>query len=233
MAKMESNKAIQGVIVLVLFSQVALSVLILRHLKVNEKLLDQINQELLQTVTSGEISVPPFVDVSIDDDPWLGTVGAPLTLVEFSDYECPACAEASLLVQEIMADYEEQIRFVYRDFPLENIHPHAFRAAEAANCAGEQGQYWEMHAILFANQGKLDDNNLLNFALDLNLNVEQFTNCLEQGVVAKEVNHDIEEGIQYQVYSTPTFFVNGRRVVGADPIALRAAIEQILGKEGN
>ena len=193
--------------------------------------LNKLEQRILVGLSNqGEAPTdPPIVDnVSIDDDPRMGTDGAVITIVEFGDYECPFCAEASKSINEIMSEYKGKVLFVYRDFPLEQIHPNAFQAAEAANCAGQENAYWKMHDLLFANNTQLDINSLRKYANELGLNMEQFNSCLDSHKFGDEIRHDVEDGLKYQVSSTPTFFINGHRVVGASLEQLKATIDILI-----
>lgn len=195
--------------------------------------LNRVEQILIEsTNNSNQGSLPVFVGtVSEDDDPARGSPSASVVVVEFSDYECPFCKEAQSGIQDILAAYGDRIRFVFRDFPLEHIHPNAFLAAQAAQCAGEQDRYWEMHDALFQNQDALALENLKQYASELGLNRQLFDNCLESGKFAEEVRKDIQDGRSYGVNGTPTFFVNGTRVVGFEQ--LRQNIELELAKKGN
>ena len=224
-----------GIVVLLLL-QVAISLMVVS--RVNR--LDQSIGDLDQSIGDRNTNVlqqpqvnnprPSFVDdVSVDDDPWKGSDDAVVTLIEFADYQCPACAYATGIVENILREYPDQVKFVYRDFPLEHSHPNALIAAEAANCAGEQGKYWEMHDLLFANQLALDGDSLYKYAGSLDLDSDLFVNCLDNHKYREEVNHDFEDGLLYEVNSTPTFFVNGHRVIGANEAELRSKIEEILG----
>lgn len=219
-------------LLVLLFIQVILSALVIKRLNDLDQNIANLTITSQVSAVSNQPEPPPYVEnVSIDDDPYLGTVGAPITIVEFSDYQCPFCADIAPEIEAILNEYEGQIQFVYRDSPLENIHPDAFKAAEAANCAGEQGRYWEMHPILFTNQSALSVENLKTYAIELELDVEQFNTCFDTGKYADEIRHDASDALAYQVNSTPTFFVNGYRVVGASPELLRQAIEDALEKE--
>lgn len=151
-----------------------------------------------------------------------------ISIIESSDYQCPYCAEIAPVIDEILAEYKEKLLFVYRDFPLGTIHPHAFKAAEAANCAGEQSKYWEMHDLLFSNQIALNIDQFKEYATLLELDIPQFNRCLNIGRYENEILHDMQQGREYLVSSTPTFFVNGYRLVGADPQTLRWLINTIL-----
>ncbi|MFQ5887353.1 MAG: PCYCGC motif-containing (lipo)protein [Candidatus Hydrothermarchaeales archaeon] len=168
-------------------------------------------------------TTPPQIQISatslVDDDPSKGPENAPVTIVEFSDFQCPFCASASSTVHKIIDTYGDKVRVVYRDFPLSSIHPHAQKAAEAAECADEQGKFWEFHDMIFANQGNMDVDNLKQFAKDLGLDSKKFDECLDSGKYEAEVKNDMQDGIDAGVTSTPTFFVNDEKVVGAKPFS--------------
>ena len=151
------------------------------------------------------------------DDPVRGRVDAPVELVEFSDFECPYCQRVRETLEALDARYGEQIRFVFKDFPL-SIHPQAFKAAEAANCALEQGRFWEYHDTLFANQDALAVEDLKRYAAALGLNAAEFDTCVDEGKFRDRVQRDMDEGNRYGVSSTPTVFINGRPVIGAVPL---------------
>ena len=172
---------------------------------------------------------PEYVDdVSVDDDPMRGKEDAPVTIVEFSDYECPFCARFASNLDDILKNNEGRIRYVLRDFPLETIHPNAFKAAEAANCAGDQGQYWAMHDVMFANNQQLGIDRLKEYASQLKLDRNQFEECLNNDKYAEEVRNDLMDGQLYQVTGTPTFFINGRRLTGPSLEELQQAIDEAL-----
>ena len=168
-------------------------------------------------------------DVPVDDDPMLGAEDAPITIVEFSDYECPYCRQWHTEVYTQLIDtYGDQIRFVYRDFPLESIHSNANPAAEAANCAYEQGAFWEYHDKLFSNELGLNSEALQEYASQLNLDTDAFQECIESGRYQEEVQSDFEFAANLGVRSTPTFFINGIAVVGAQPFEI---FQQVIERE--
>jgi protein-disulfide isomerase len=148
--------------------------------------------------------------VSADDHP-AGSDDAPLTLVEYGDYECPHCGAAHPIVQEIQRILGPNLRFVFRNFPLSQIHPHAQRSAEAAEAAAAQGEFWGMHDLLFENQDALEDTDLLRYAEALSLDRERFARELSSGVYADRVRRDFRSGVKSGVNGTPTFFINGAR----------------------
>ncbi len=168
-------------------------------------------------------------DVSPDDDPSIGPENAPITIIEFSDYQCPYCRRwAEQVEKQLLDTYGDKVRLVYRDFPLTSIHDQAFAAAEAANCAGEQGKYWEYHDALFAQRYGLGQEAYLKYAKDLGLNLDQFAQCLKEHRYKDEVQADLNEAMQIGVRSTPTFFINGIAVVGAQPFEV---FQSLIDKE--
>jgi protein-disulfide isomerase len=145
------------------------------------------------------------------DDHSSGPEDAPVTLVEYGDYECPHCGAAHPVVQEVRRILGPNLRFVFRHFPLQQIHPHAKRAAEAAEAAGAQGKFWEMHDLLFENQDALEDADLVRYAASLSLDAERFATELSTGVYTPRVRGDFRSGVRSGVNGTPTFFINGAR----------------------
>jgi protein-disulfide isomerase len=152
------------------------------------------------------------------DDPYLGGANAPVTLVEFSDFQCPFCLRVAPTLKELHKTYGDRIRIVWKDFPLTAIHPDAFKAAEAANCAREQGKFWEYHDVLFANQEALDPGSLKDYAANLKLDTATFNQCLDTAKYNERVQDALKMGNGLGVQSTPSTFVNGRLVSGAVPL---------------
>ncbi len=160
-----------------------------------------------------------------------GPEDAPVTLVEYGDYECPSCGEAYPVVREIQARLGRQLRFVYRNFPLATAHPHAERAAEAAEAAGAQGQFWAMHDALFENQDALGDEALVRYAAALGLDESKFVTELAGRAYAGRVREDFMGGVRSGVNGTPTFFINGVRHDGPfDLGTLLGAIEDEIAE---
>ena len=169
-------------------------------------------------------------DIGSIDDPCIGPENAPITIIEFSDFQCAYCARFvdSTLVP-LLETYPDEIRFCYRDFPLDNIHPEARSAAEAAQCAFEQDRFWEFHNGIFRNQTTLSDDLYIELASNINLDVDQFEKCYSSGRFRGRVNEDFSVARDLGVTGTPTFFVNGRPLVGAQPLeAFMAVIESEL-----
>lgn len=148
-----------------------------------------------------------------------GTGG--IEVVEFSDFECPFCGRAEPTLQQIMTEYDGNVKLVYRHYPLPS-HPFAQKAAEASECAADIGgneKFWEYHDKLFANQNALQVPNLKRFASDTGLDSKQFDACLDSGAMASRVSFDENEGRDAGVTGTPTFFINGKKLVGAQPFS--------------
>ena len=181
------------------------------------------------TVVPGE---PSRVEASIDDDPILGDPNAPVTIIEFSDYECPFCARFwSQTLPLIKSEYIDtgKVRLVYRDFPLTSIHPMALPAAEAAECVQEQygdEAYYEYHDVLFANYQFLSVDSMKQWAQELGYDI---SDCLDSGQMRSEVQKDLADGQSYGVTGTPGFIINGKLLSGAQPFpAFQQAIEAEL-----
>lgn len=173
----------------------------------------------------------PFVrKISTDDDPARGATTAPVTIVMFTDFQCPACAATHPALQEVLAEYADKVRFVVRDFPLTQIHANAFKAAEAADAANAQGKFFEYTELLYKNQNSLDSASLKRFAREIGLNQKQFDADLDGGRFAAEIKKDMADGISYGINSTPTVYVNGVQVRRLSVAAFRSAIERALKK---
>jgi protein-disulfide isomerase len=167
------------------------------------------------------------VDVGPDDH-IRGSAEGRLTLVEYGDYECPYCGEAYPIVKEIERTFGNELRSVFRNFPLSEVHPHAFQAAEAAEAAATQGRFWEMHDRLYENQQRLGEEDLLSHAQALELDVERLEAELREHAHEPRIKNDFLSGLRSGVNGTPTFFINGRRHNGSYDLetllgALRAA----------
>ncbi len=168
-------------------------------------------------------------DIPVDDDPTLGPENAPITIIEFSDFECPFCRKFHQeTFDQILQTYPEQIRFVYRDFPLVSIHTNAVSAAEAANRAGDQDVYWDYHDRLFSMEYGLGRDAYIRYATDLGLDLGTFEQCLDNRTYAEEVQADFNFAARLGVRSTPTFFINGIALVGAQPFEV---FQQLIDQE--
>ena len=170
------------------------------------------------------IDAPRYTVTVAPDDPALGTEAAPVTLIEFSDFQCPFCARVMPTLKKIKQTYGDKVRIVWKDFPLTSIHPQAFKAAEAAQCAREQGKFWELHDVLFANQQALLPDDLKKHAAGIGLDVAKFNTCFDASKYGERVQQHMSAGTQLGVSSTPSIFINGRLVSGAQPYEVFAGI---------
>ncbi len=182
----------------------------------------------------GKPALPAVGGDLADDDPATGPKDAKAVIVEFSDFQCPACKAAQPTVDKVLADFKGQVRFVYRDFPLDQgcnaslprqLHPFACRASLAADCANEQGKFWEYHGLLFERQPAFDDANLKKYAGQLGLNQTQFDSCLDTLKYLDEIKKDIADGAALNIQGTPTFFINGRLMENRTYEDFKKAIE--------
>ena len=192
----------------------------------------RLEQELSERLRKGaniqwlvEQPVEPVLAVSVDDDPQRGDKNAAVTIVEFTDFQCPACAAMHPVLDEVLKSYGNKVRLVVRDFPL-NQHEFARKAAEAANAANAQGKFFEYIDVLFKNQKALDVPSLKKYAGDLGLDRARFDAALDRGVYAAEVQKDISDGEMYGVGSTPTIFINGVQLRVLSVAGLREAIDR-------
>ena len=176
---------------------------------------------------------PPRYEVSVDDDPSRGPADAAVTIVEFSDFECPFCSRAVAVVKQIEERYGKNVRVVFRDLPLTQIHQHAAKAAEAASCAHEHGKFWEFHDVLFANQSALGLEDLKKHAAAVGIPAEPFAACLASGKYEDEWKKDSTAAAAAGVTSTPAFLINGRLLTGAQPLtAFVEVIDEELDRAG-
>lgn len=166
-------------------------------------------------------------DLILANSHTVGNAQAKAYLVEFSDFECPACGAAQPTVSAIVNQYKSKMLFVYRHFPL-SIHPFAEKAAEAAEAASAQGKFWEMHDLLFANQDKFSDSEFDVLAKQLNLDMTKFDADMKNGTYANRVNEDITAGTQFGINATPTFFLNGKQLDIASYDDLKNAVDQAV-----
>lgn len=171
--------------------------------------------------------VPPVINVSADNDPARGPATAPVTIVKFTDFQCPSCAAMHPIIEEALKTYGNKVRLVVRDFPL-SVHPNAFKAAEAANAAHAQGKFFEYTALLYQRQKALDLPSLKKYATELGLDRARFDQAVDRGAFADEVRADIQDGELYGVENTPTVFVNGVMLTRLSVEGLREAIDRAL-----
>ena len=157
-----------------------------------------------------------------------GNMDAKIVMIEYSDFQCPYCGAAYPTVKQVVEKYGDKIKFQYRHFPLPS-HGFAQKAAEASECAADQGKFWELHDKMFDNQQRLDTGSLKNYARTVGLNSTAFDNCVDSGVMSSRVSFDKSDGQTAGVSGTPTFFINGKKLVGSQPYsAFESAIEDAL-----
>jgi protein-disulfide isomerase len=204
---------------------------------------DQAQNEAKESLIAELKKSGPAIRVAMDaprttvnvapDDPSQGKADAPVTIVEFSDFQCPFCQRVMPTLKELRGKYGDKVRLVWKDFPLTQIHPQAFVAAQAGNCAREQGKFWEYHDTLFGNQSALQPDNLKKYAADLGLDAAKFNQCLDSSKYEARVQDALAVGGRLGIGSTPTVFVNGRSINGAQPLEVfQSIIDEELARGG-
>jgi len=175
----------------------------------------------------------PRTTVTVNpDDPSEGKADAPVTVVEFSDFQCPFCLRVMPTLKQLRTKYGDKMRLVWKDFPLTQIHPQAFVAAQAGNCAREQGKFWEYHDKLFGNQSALQPDALKKYAADAGLDTAKFNQCLDSSKYEARVQDALAVGSRLGIGSTPTVYVNGRMINGAQPLEVfEAVIDEELARK--
>ena len=171
-------------------------------------------------------AVPKLVLPVSERDHIRGPAQAPVTLAEYGDFECPYCGQAYVVVKDLEQELGALLRVVFRNFPLTTVHPHALEAAEAAESAGAQGRFWEMHDVLFEHQDALELTDLMEYASDLGLDMTRFVRDMTEHAYVDRIREDVLSGARSGVNGTPTFFITGMRHVGSyDFDSLLAAIQ--------
>src|SRR6266550_430135 len=171
---------------------------------------------------------PPRVQVAYDPARLKGSPNARVIVVEFSDFSCPFCREAEGTLGKLLVKYGAKVSLAYQDFPLREAHPHAQSAAEASRCAGEQGRFWEYHDLLFGNASRQSRDDLLENARKLALDEKRFAACMDSGEYRQQVEQDVQVGVRIGLSGTPSFFINGIFLAGAQPAS---AFEKIIDEE--
>jgi len=186
-----------------------------------------------QPTPTAQPTPTPSAGVSADDDPFIGPKDALVTIIEFNDFQCPFCKRfRDETLDQILGTYEGKVKYVLRDFPL-SFHQHAQKAAEASECADDQGKFWDYHDLLFANQNALDVASLKGYAAQLGVDTATFNDCLDTGKHASEVQKDHQDGLAAGVTGTPGFFINDVPVKGAKPFStFQQVIDAALAGEG-
>ena len=175
-------------------------------------------------------SEPDLPPIDLTGSPWTGNKSAPVTIVEFTDFECPFCASVQPTLKQLLEQYPDQIRLVFKNYPL-GFHRNARKAHLAAMCAEEQGKFWPYRYHLFGNQRALKKEDLLRYAESFGLGMEPFERCLEEEKYSGLLQKDYEQGLLLGVRGTPTFFVNGTYFSGAQPLSFfKSVIEAELNR---
>ena len=154
------------------------------------------------------------VTIETTDDPATGAANPLITIVEFGDFQCPYCKEEAPIIIRVVLQYSKEVKLIFRDFPISAVHPDAMGAALAADCAYEQGKFWEYHDLLYQNQDDLSIQNLLVMAKSLGLDFDKFSTCLANRKYENEIQNDLLDGVKLEITGTPTFFINGYKVQG-------------------
>ena len=188
-----------------------------------------VEQQLRAEASDVQIDLePPRTVIEVEaDDPVFGPSSAAVEIIEFSDFQCPFCQRLTDTLEQLKSEHGSDIRLVFKDYPLPN-HAQAFKAAEAGNCANQQGMFWELHDTMFSRQSELGVDDLKRHAGELGMDQAAFDACLDSGRFAEQVNADLTAGQQYGVSSTPTVFINGRAVMGAAPFEM---FDEIIREE--
>jgi protein-disulfide isomerase len=196
--------------------------------------LDALDKAVQQVKAAPAAAARPQVDpnkvypLTVGDSPSKGPADAKVTIVEFSDYQCPFCSQAEPLIDQVMQAYPKDVKRVYKQFPLTSIHPNALPASKAAVAAGKQGKFWEMHAKLFGNQRDLSPDNYKKWAEELKLDMARFEKDLAAPDVQGAIDKDGQEARAADVTGTPTIFVNGKRLQQRSLEGFKAAIDAVL-----
>jgi protein-disulfide isomerase len=189
-----------------------------KRAKLRQDLVERLMQAPGVSVNTPQEPDPPRVDVATEGAPVLGSPDAPVTIVEFSEFQCPFCRKSQDVLKKIKEVYGERVKFVFKHFPINPTHRHALKAAEAGACTQEQGSFWRYHDRLFTVPPReMDVPNLKAYAAELGLDTEQFNACLEGGKYEAKVAQDVNDGLAAQASATPTFYISGWYVAGAQP----------------
>ncbi len=204
--------------------------------------IELINNRGFQNLNLGDEFNNSFVNPNINirdliettDDPFSGPMEAKVVIVEFNDYQCPFCKQVSPIIKQIREEYPDNVKIIYRDFPVISSHPQALSAGMATECASEQNKFFEYHDALFDTQSNLSDSNLKLVAQNLNLDTVKFNSCFDNQRFKNEVLDDLQDGMKAGITGTPTFFINGNKVSGVIPYKnFKQIIDAILDSQAN
>jgi len=209
--------------------------------KGQKEILDKIAalDKTVQQIKAAPPTAPPrpqidpnkVYNIPTTGSPARGAENAKVTIVEFSDYQCPFCGQAEGLVKQVLETYPKDVRLVYKQFPLTSIHPNAMPASKAALAAGRQGKFWEMHHLIFDNQRQLGPEKYTEFAEKLQLDVPQFQKDMESPEVLAQINREMQEGKAADVTGTPTIFINGKRLMNRSFDGFKQMIDASVGPQ--
>ncbi|MBX9838976.1 MAG: DsbA family protein, partial [Silvanigrellaceae bacterium] len=188
-----------------------------------------------QAVLNGKIEVSgvskplaPKISIDIGNSPSRGPANAQVTIIEFADFQCPFCAKAHPIIEEILNQYKEKVRFVFKNYPLIEIHPEAIPAAIAAECANKQEKYWQMHDSLFENHRKLGEETYVKIAKSIGLKIDEFNKCRKDQQIHDKINAERKYGQTLGINATPAFYINGVQFIGTLP---KIELEKIINNE--
>jgi protein-disulfide isomerase len=203
---------------------------ILEKLAALDKTVDQMKTARPAAPARPQVDPNKVYSIPVGTSPTKGPDAAKVTIVEFSDYQCPFCGQAEGLMSQVTGAYPDDVRLVYKQFPLTSIHPNAMPASKAALAAGRQGKFWEMHKLIFENQRALSPQKYTEFAEELQLDVPQFQKDMESPEVAAQIQREMQEARAADVTGTPTIFVNGKRLMNRSFDGFKQMIDASLGK---
>ncbi|HWP47604.1 MAG TPA: DsbA family protein [Candidatus Limnocylindrales bacterium] len=188
-------------------------------------------RKALEAREANEVDYSKVYTIPLGNSPVKGPDSASITIVEFSDFQCPFCNRATHVVDQVLKTYPDKIKFVYKQFPIPSLHEHAINASKASLAAHKQGKFWEMHDLLFKNSPELQEEKLMEYAQSLNLDMEQFKKDYASPEIEEELQEDMKLGEEVEIRGTPTFFVNGKRLPSWSFDTFQKAIEGELDKK--
>lgn len=189
---------------------------------------ERLDSSVSSVITNTKVTVEDLKLLAKEDRPSLGPTPATLTVVVFLDYECPFCRRAAGAFRETMVKYQGNVRFIMRDFPIEDIHPNAFQAAHAARCAFAQGKGWAYHDTLFARQESQSTQDLERYATQAGLDMNKYRDCMDRQSYAASIREDVVDGLRVGVSGTPTYFFNGIRIQGVPEERTTEFFDQLI-----
>jgi len=192
-----------------------------------EKKIDTISAQPRPAAVRPQVDPDKVYEIAVGNSPTKGPKDAPVAIIEFSDFQCPFCAQATGLLDDVMKEYPRDVRFAYKQFPLP-MHPFAMDASKASLAAAKQGKFWEMHDQLFTNHRDLQPEKLREYAKAIGLDMARFEADLKSPEIAAQIQEDMKQAAGAQVSGTPTIFINGKRLMNRSPAGFRAMIDEAL-----